>query len=477
MKEKVLIWDCDKYDKCLIATLVNRGIKVLGSKPSGKVFLKPNVVFAYKDFENTESTYTHPEFIAGVVNGLNAYNISDKDSMPIKRVEIGEKAGIGVPTRMAFSEAGYYRMFRRIKRKLTFPLRIFSIEEDKRKKVQINGKVHSTLRLSGRVVKSDFVVSVPKLKKHGIRRAGITCAMKLNIGIMYGDERGRCHDYRLDDKIVDAWQGVTHNNKPQLIVVDAIDAGVGMEVGARGRHLGVIIMGTSHQAIDLVAGHIYGLRPPEKEVPYIKSAVERGFFPTSLDDVEIMGDYQSVEDLDKIVQKFEPYDEDFNHWINLPQELERVGSPIRYFHGPYKTEPQKGYCESCQMPLKILFNMTEGICKADFSKGKGVVLVTGKHEEIDAKGKDAILIGGCAEVKKWKNVGKVRKVRKCFTTLRDLILFRFSSKIGLPNPIFSPRFFVIFLWSYLRSILQKILNGYYISELIYFFKNRFLTKI
>jgi hypothetical protein len=46
---RVLIRRCEEYDEETIQGIIKQGMKDLGYKPSGKVFMKPNVVYATKN--------------------------------------------------------------------------------------------------------------------------------------------------------------------------------------------------------------------------------------------------------------------------------------------------------------------------------------------------------------------------------------------------------------------------------------------
>lgn len=469
MSEKVYVVKCEAYDRAKICKVVEKGLRFLGVKPFGRVFVKPNVVFSHYDKTRWgEIAYTHPEFVAGALQALSGQDLSYR----IKRVDVGEKTGIGMPTRMVFKWAGYYKIIKRLRQEVKFPLRIFSLEEDRRKEVCIAGKVHNTLRLSQRLVDSDFSISLPKLKLHGL--AGVTCAMKLNIGILDDDERSLGHDHRIYEKIVDTVEAVKYPAKPQLIIVDAIKVGVGMEMGPKSRNLGVVIMGTNHLAIDLVAAYLYGLRPPEEKVEYIRAAVRRGFQPTSLDEVEILGDYPGLAGLDLLAERMKPNDDDYHWWQKIEENLRRVKSPIKYYFGPAGKVPRETWCGSCDMALRISFGSIEMMDPKSFSRGRPLVIIVGKHDEIDAEGADVLMVGKCAEVGRLLNAGWVERIDRCFTTVMDLV-FDLPDMAGLPNPSFDPRFFAAFVFNSAVSFFRKPRK--FILSKIWFTAGRFLKMV
>jgi hypothetical protein len=262
------------------------------------------------------------------------------------------------------------------------------------------------------------------------------------------------HDYRIYEKIVDTLEAVKYPDKPQLIIVDGIKAGVGMEMGSKSRDLGVIIMGTNHLAIDLVAAYLFGLRPPEEKVEYIKAAISRGFQPTSLAEVEILGDYSGLAGLDLLTERLKPYDDDYHWWQRTEESLRRVKSPIKYYFGPAAKTPREIRCGSCDMALRISFGAIEMTNPESFSHGRPLVIIVGKHDEIDAGGNDVLMVGKCTQVGKLLNAGKVEKIDRCFTTVMDLV-FDLPDMAGLPNPSFRPRFFASFVFDSVASFLKR----------------------
>lgn len=464
-KEKVVILRCDTYKSQKICQAVMRGMNLLGVRPFGRVFVKPNVVFAYHDNSLGGVAYTHPEFVAGVLKALSRQDLLSQ----IRRVDIGEKAGIGMPTRMIYKWASYYEMAQEAWRHLRFPLRIFPLEETRRKEVFVGGKVHSFLCLSRWLVDSDYFVSLPKLKLHGL--AGVSCAIKLLMGILNDDERALRHDYAIHDKFVDTLLAVA--NKPQLIIVDAVEAGVGMEMGSKSRQLNIVIMGTNAIAIDLVAGYLYGLRPPEEKIGYLKAAIQRGFKPTSLKEVEVIGDYR-VADLDLLAERLKPHDNDYYWWVNTQENLRRVNSPIRYYLGPAVKSPKEIHCGSCDMALRLSFGAIEAIYPQSFPLGKPLVIVIGEHDEINAEGADVLMVGKCAQVGRLLNAGRVERINRCFTTVMDLV-FDLPDMADLPNPSVESRFLCAFVWNSLISFFKRPQKA--TLEKLWFASGRFLKML
>jgi uncharacterized protein (DUF362 family) len=110
------------------------------------------------------------------------------------------------------------------------------------------------------VLKSDFVVSMAKLKTH--HWAGMTAAMKnlfgLVPGAVYGWPKNRLHVQGIDNSILDLNATV----RPAFAIVDAVVAmeGDGPIMGTP-RKCGFLAMGTDLVAVDATCARIIGFDP------------------------------------------------------------------------------------------------------------------------------------------------------------------------------------------------------------------------
>ena len=78
---------------------------ILGVYPSGRTLVKPNLVMPHARFFS--GCYTRPEFMDGLLDALKARGNG------ITNLAVGERAGITIPSRYAFAEAGYLRVLRK----------------------------------------------------------------------------------------------------------------------------------------------------------------------------------------------------------------------------------------------------------------------------------------------------------------------------------------------------------------------------
>ncbi|HOT46203.1 MAG TPA: DUF362 domain-containing protein [Spirochaetota bacterium] len=458
---RVLIRRCEEYDEKAIREIVRQGMKDLGYEPSGKVFVKPNVVYATKNGKYGSTAFTHPALVSASLCALAG-------APRVARVDMGEKTAIGYPTRLTYRYAGYYDLVRRARKKGGAKIGIFCIDEERRDRVFVGGAVHDTLRLSRRMARADSMVYLPKLKCHCV--SSMTGAVKLNIGICSDDERSIRHDFLLNDKIAD----LLSVGYPDFIVMDAIDVGVGTEAVPTPRRLGLVIMGRNPLAVDLVGARLLGFNL--EDVPYLQETVARGYAPARLKDVTITGDLKSVADLDRHARRVQPYDDEFYHWHDVEKELKRLRSPIRFYWG--YSRPDKSRCKTgCIMAVKMYFAFTERFAGGDaFRKGKPAVMVVGRvDEEIDAKGAPVIMLGSCSKAK-IVDAGKIIRIDSCTTTAVEMTEV-IRGRLGIPTPLYAPSQIGPLAGAMLVASIKKLVNLRYVQDIGHFIKRGLLKRI
>jgi uncharacterized protein (DUF362 family) len=465
----VLVRVCEEYDRDRIYRIIVDGMKTLGYVPSGKVFVKPNVVYAGKPEKYGSTTYTHPDVIAASLLALSK-------SKSVSRVDLGEKCGMGTPTRYTFINAGYYDVVKQLNKDRGAPIGIFCIDEERRDRVFIGGAVHSVLRVARKMARADSKVYLPKLKCHCV--SNMTGAVKLNIGICSEDERAIRHDFLLNDKIVD----LLGAGYPDFTIMDAIDVGVGNEAVPYPRRVGLILMGRNPLAVDLVAARLlgYGL----KDIPYLQRAVERGYTPRRLEEVRLIGDITTIKGIDERAKRAMPYDDEFYRWQDINKEFARLRTPMKLYHGISQrmmsaSPGSDGKCKTgCIMGLKMFFGWSEAYAGSErFKDLKKALIVVGKvDEEIDAGGGEVFLVGSCAAAPRLANARRVTRIDKCFTTTVDL-LQSLSTKVGLPTPFTDPVEGLPLFKSILTASLMKHVNLRYLQDIGHFMEQSLMKRI
>jgi len=121
------------------------------------------------------------------------------------------------------------------------------------------------------VLRSDFVVSLPKLKTH--HWAAMTASMKNFFGVVpgaiYGWPKNILHYHGIENSILD----LNATIRPQFTIVDAVVAmeGDGPIMG-QARQTGFLAMGSDLVAVDATCARIIGLDPAK--ITYLSEASE-----------------------------------------------------------------------------------------------------------------------------------------------------------------------------------------------------------
>ncbi len=372
-KPHIIIRHCDAYDPERIRQIVREGLETLGLRPQGRTLLKPNIVCAGERFEHA---HTRPEFVEGVLQALR-----DRDEGKMTELAVGERCGITIPTRFAFSESGMEAMVKRLK------VKRYYFEEEPQVEIPLShpGRLRDYLFTPEPVAKADFFVNCPKFKAHPWTT--VTFGNKAYIGIQ--DDRHRLidHDAKLDEKIADLQYIV----QPQFLAIDAIIAGEGRMLTPVPRQLNLIIMGNNQCAFDAVCCNIIGINP--YAVDHIRMAHERGFGPLSLDEIEVSGDV-SLEQAKERAKGFEV------GLVRVEKYFE--GTHITAYAGPPPESEGKDYCwGGCPGAIEEAIEILRLMDKQLDEKMPRLHVVFGNYQgPLDVKqGERAVFIGDCATFK------------------------------------------------------------------------------
>jgi uncharacterized protein (DUF362 family)/ferredoxin len=151
-----------------------------------------------------------------------------------------------------------------------------------------NGASHKLLVIANGVLAAQGVVSLPKLKTHGLTR--ITGAVKNQFGCVPGAHKGQYHA-RVPNvhDFARLLADITAFVKPRLYVMDAVMAmeGNGPQNGDP-RRLGLLMLSTDPVALDAIACRIIGLDPGF--VPTIAAGEQAGLGTSRYDRIDCVGD-------------------------------------------------------------------------------------------------------------------------------------------------------------------------------------------
>jgi len=273
-KYSVFLGSCSDYNPDTVAGIIEQALKTFSlPKPiTGKIVIKPNLVLVHPKVAT--DCYTRKEVVEGILK------VMQKQGKDIEKIDIVEKSGLGVTTATMFANAGY----KKLKRKYGVNLR--AMEARRRSTVVLgNGRVHRHITIAREMAERDFLVFAPKLKTNVLSHA-YSGALKLNIGTIDGKERLFHHHRDLHIKIVDILEAAN----PDLIVTDGIRMAFGgNQMTQQGTDMGVVAVSTNAVAHDMVCAKLLNLDP--FKIEHINEAIQRGYGPSSFDQVEILGDF------------------------------------------------------------------------------------------------------------------------------------------------------------------------------------------
>ena len=233
---------------------ISRGIDLLRPAVRGRrVLLKPNLV----EYESGTMINTHPTVIAAAIEALRRAGA--------REVVVGEGPGHRRDTEYLLSASGLSSYLR----ELRVPFIDLNLDDVRPAALRSHFMGLQELMLPVEVLKSDFIVSMAKLKTH--HWAGMTAAMKNLFGVVpgavYGWPKNLLHAKGIDSSILDLNATV----RPSFAIVDAIVAmeGDGPIMGTP-RRCGFVAMGTDAVAVDATCARIMGLDP--RKLKYLQEA-------------------------------------------------------------------------------------------------------------------------------------------------------------------------------------------------------------
>jgi uncharacterized protein (DUF362 family)/Pyruvate/2-oxoacid:ferredoxin oxidoreductase delta subunit len=273
-KSLVAIVSCESYESALVESAVRKGIDLIGGigrivKPSEKILLKPNVL---RGSDPERCVTTHPEVFRAVAKVMLEQKV---------QLSYGDSPGDPMSTISALKKSGFFAVAEE--------LEIKQADFDHGKDCAFSeGVVNKRLTISNAVLDCDGVVSLPKLKTHGLTR--ITGAIKNQFGCVPGMRKGQYHAqfpdvFEFSKLLAD----ITLFIKPRLYVMDAIYAmeGNGPQSGDP-KKLGVLLFSTDPVAIDTVACKIVDMNP--KFVPTNEFGRIAGLGTDLMENIDVRGE-------------------------------------------------------------------------------------------------------------------------------------------------------------------------------------------
>ena len=271
--KQVAIIKCESYDYQAVKKAVEKGISLVGGigkfvNQGEKILLKPNLLSASAP---EKGVTTHPAVFKAAAELFLAAGavVSYGDSPPTGNTQgAAKKSGL---TAIA-DELGLKTADFKTGREVLF-------EE---------GRQNKKFVIAQGVLESDGVISLPKLKTHGLVR--YTGCVKNQFGCIPGVLKGEFH-VKLPDALNFAKMLVDLNNliMPRLYIMDGIEAMEGN--GPRGgnlRRMNVLLFSEDPIALDATACRLINLNP--EIVPTIKFGMEFGAGTWLPEEIELLGD-------------------------------------------------------------------------------------------------------------------------------------------------------------------------------------------
>lgn len=273
----VLLQPCPSYDKELVLERVREifekhgGIERFAS-PGRNVVIKPNLVAKKKP---EAAATTHPALVWAVAKlcveqGATVTVAESSGGLYEPALLKSLYQGCGIA--QAAEEAGAM---------LNYDTSVSHVENDD------DAMYLKHLDLITPVVKADTVISLSKLKTHGMMV--YTGAVKNTFGCIAGMEKAEYHFKMSDyDEFANCIIDIHLASRVSLNIIDAV---VGMErdgpTAGDPRQVGLLISSPNAFHADLAAVGVIDLDP--LRVPVLKNAISRGLCPASYSELELVG--------------------------------------------------------------------------------------------------------------------------------------------------------------------------------------------
>jgi uncharacterized protein (DUF362 family)/NAD-dependent dihydropyrimidine dehydrogenase PreA subunit len=270
---KVAVIRCASYDYDEVKKAVKRGLDLIGGvpsfiKPGEKILLKPNLLTGEPP---EKCVTTHP----AVFKAVGELLLSEGAILCY-----GDSPGFGSPGAVA-RKAGIADAAQ----ELGIDLVDFRNGEEV---FFAEGIQNKKFIIAKGILASDGVVSLPKLKTHGLTQ--MTGSIKNQFGCIPGILKGEYH-VKLPELKNFAQMLVDLNNllKPRLFIMDGIMAMEGNGPrGGRPRHMKVLLFSNDPVALDATVCRIIGLQP--ETIPTLELGLKSGLGTYRYQDIELLGD-------------------------------------------------------------------------------------------------------------------------------------------------------------------------------------------
>lgn len=285
--DKVALMRCNTYDSSHIYDKISEGFSLAGITEElirgKKVAIKPNLLLAYAPEKAATSHPTVIEAAARLAYDMGAAEVIIAES----------PGGIYTPAslRMVYKSCGMNEAAEKSGAKLNFDVSSSDIHYP-------DGITSKSFQIIDPLWNADVIINVCKLKTHNL--AVLTCAAKNLFGAVPGVTKFEMHarfkkPQEFFSMLVDLCTLICKDHT----VLNICDAVIGMEgsgpSAGNPREIGALLVSRSPFCLDTVAAEIANL---SGRVGMLDIAAKRGLCPTSVSDVEVVG-----EDLKSMIIK------------------------------------------------------------------------------------------------------------------------------------------------------------------------------
>jgi uncharacterized protein (DUF362 family)/Pyruvate/2-oxoacid:ferredoxin oxidoreductase delta subunit len=268
---------CEDYDRQRVEVALRACLQALGGMdrfvhPGDRVLIKPNLLRASKP---EAAIVTHPEVVRAAVRlaqgAGGVVTIVDSPGGPANESLM----------RRAYHLAGWEAVAEETGATLSCNFTSALVPSP-------DGQLIKRFDVLEEVTKADCVITIPKLKTHGLVR--LTGATKILFGVVPGLLKMGYHNKlqtaaAFSEMLLDLLSLV----KPRLAIMDAV---VGMEGNGPSagspRQIGAIAASANSVALDVVCAHLIGLSA--RDIPLLAAAVRRGLTTGRLEDITVLGE-------------------------------------------------------------------------------------------------------------------------------------------------------------------------------------------
>jgi uncharacterized protein (DUF362 family) len=240
--------------------MVSKGLSELDVRPrKERVVIKPNLI-VNRPYPTTTSAKT-VEAIARYCKRLG------------KDVVIAEGSG-WTNTYKAFRDQGYLEVAEKCGVKLVdLNKDQYEIKRNPQAMTLREFEFPSTLRDS-------YLISAAVLKVHSITT--VTLSLKNMLGATIGRDKGRFHDYGINESIVD----INLYKTPDLAIIDGRMGNVAGELGGRTRRFDLMVFSEDPVAADAVGASILGLDP--LSITHLRLAQDKALGTADLGKIDLV---------------------------------------------------------------------------------------------------------------------------------------------------------------------------------------------